>query len=225
MSARTVRSSAAMLAAWLAASGATRADPGVAPAAARSQDAQHASAPPTDSIYQLRTALTGPDGKQRGLDVFRGHPVLIAMVYTSCKSMCPLIVQDLKRIDARLSEATRRATRVLLVSLDARRDDPGALRSFMARHELDARRWLVATPAPGDVRALAALLGVRYRALPNGELAHSALITLLDADGTPRAHLEGIAANADELIGAVEAQARQVKPQTAPAGTPDRSPR
>lgn len=140
---------------------------------------------PSDSIYHLSIALRDPESKLARLDAWRGHPVLIAMVYTSCKSVCPLIVADLNRIEAALSPVARERTRVLLVSLDARRDDSGALRKFVERHRIDTRRWLVATPAPGDVRPLAALLGVRYRALPNGELLHTPLIALLDGSGTP----------------------------------------
>ena len=37
-------------------------------------------ADPPPSIYQLEAALTNPDGKTHGLDVYRGHPVLVSMV-------------------------------------------------------------------------------------------------------------------------------------------------
>jgi len=197
MSWSSSRARAWILAFSLAAASAVRADPPSAPAAL-----------PSDSIYHLSMALRDPQGKLAQLAAWRGHPVLIAMVYTSCKSVCPLIVADLKRIEAALSPVARERTRVLLVSLDARRDDTGALRKFVERHRLDPRRWLVATPAPGDVRPLAALLGVRYRALPNGELLHTPLIALLDGGGTPRARLEGVGTNASELIAAIEGTAK-----------------
>ena len=34
---------------------------------------------PTASIYQLDARLTDQEGKARGLDLYRGHPVLITM--------------------------------------------------------------------------------------------------------------------------------------------------
>jgi protein SCO1/2 len=43
-----------------------------------------------------------------------------------------------------------------------------------------------------DVRELAAVLGIRYRQLPSGVFSHSAVITLLDADGIVRARTENL---------------------------------
>lgn len=187
-----------LLLAWLAAAPAVRAE---------RTAVQPLAAFPGDSVYQLSMSLRDPEGKPKALAVWSGHPVLIAMVYTSCKSVCPLIVADLRRIEAALSPAAREKTRVLLVSLDARRDDPSALRKFSERHRIDARRWLIATPGSNDVRPLAALLGVRYRSLPNGELLHTPQITLLDGGGTPRARIEGVSADASALVAAIESAA------------------
>jgi protein SCO1/2 len=72
---------------------------------------------------------------------------------------------------------------VLAISLDPARDSPAALAALAARHGLDTPRWTLARAANGDVRRVAAALGVRYRMLPDGEINHSTVIALLDADG------------------------------------------
>ena len=41
----------------------------------------------------------------------------------------------------------------------------------------------VAQPQPADVRAIAGVLGVRYRVLDDGELNHTGVLVLLDAEG------------------------------------------
>jgi protein SCO1/2 len=48
---------------------------------------------------------------------------------------------------------------------------------------LDLARWTLAQPQPADVRAIAGVLGVRYRVLADGELNHTGVLVLLDADG------------------------------------------
>jgi protein SCO1/2 len=51
-------------------------------------------------------------------------------------------------------------------------------------------RWRLARTAASDVRPLAAVLGVQYRNLPDGDINHSSAILLLDADGREVARTE-----------------------------------
>ena len=51
--------------------------------------------------------------------------------------------------------------------------------------------WLV-RPEPQDVRAIAGLLGIRYRALADGEFNHTSALVLLDADGRVVARTERV---------------------------------
>jgi len=52
------------------------------------------------------------------------------------------------------------------------------------------------------VRELAALLGIRYRAMPDGEIRHSPTIALLDRDGVIAARQENAAGDRAPLIAA-----------------------
>jgi protein SCO1/2 len=130
------------------------------------------------SVYDLPGGWRDQSGAERSLATLRGTPVLLAMVYTHCTATCPLAVSELKRIAA--SDAT---TRFVLVSLDPARDDPAQLAAFARGLELDPARWTLLTGSDGDVRELAATLGVRYRQVTPQDLSHSNLITLLDRDG------------------------------------------
>jgi len=130
------------------------------------------------SVYDLPGRWLDQSGAERSLATLRGAPVLLAMVYTHCTATCPLAVAELKRIAA--SDAT---VRFVLVSLDPARDDPAQLSAFARRLELDPARWTLLTGSDGDLRELAATLGVRYRQVTPQDLSHSNLITLLDRDG------------------------------------------
>ncbi len=155
---------------------------------------------PSESIYPLSIALHDEHDARIGIDVFRGHPVIVSMFYGSCPSACPLIVAHVKEIESRLPPEARARTRVLLVSFDAEHDTPEALRAIAERHHADAARWEFAVGADDDVRQLANVLGVVYRKEPSGAFSHNSVISVLDGEGRivarvddPRDDLEPLA--------------------------------
>jgi protein SCO1/2 len=58
-----------------------------------------------------------------------------------------------------------------------------ALRHYAAARKLDMRHWTLARTEAKDARPLAALFGLQYRQLPDGEFNHSSELILLDTDG------------------------------------------
>ena len=151
---------------------------------------QAADALPGDSVYLLDDAFSDQAGKPFKLADRRGRPQLVAMFYTSCRYICPLIVDSAKGVEHALSPAERARLGVLLVSLDPARDDTAALASVARKRQLDPARWTLARTDAGAVRRVAALLGVRYRALADGEFNHTSALVLLDAEGRVLARTE-----------------------------------
>ena len=138
---------------------------------------------PGDSLYQLPIALVDQNGHGSTLADRRGKPQLVSMFYTSCQYVCPLIIETLKKTQRALGERERAQVQVLLVSFDPARDTPRRLGEVYAERHLDASSWTLARTEPADVRKLAALLDIQYRALANGEVNHSSALVLLDAQG------------------------------------------
>jgi protein SCO1 len=149
---------------------------------------------PGGSLYQLGVTLDTAGGARLALDALRGAPVVVTMFYSSCTSVCPMLTLQMQRIAAALGDDARARVRFLMVSLDAARDTPPTLVEFAAAHRLPEPPFVVAHAAAGDVRAIAAALGIRYRQLPDGSFSHSSLITLLDRDGVPVARTQELAA-------------------------------
>ncbi|HEU4615365.1 MAG TPA: SCO family protein [Kofleriaceae bacterium] len=149
------------------------------------------AAPLGPSIYDLPVHLTDSQGRAIGLDVARGAPVLVTMFYASCSIACPLLVSEVGQVLAELPEPARSHTRVLLVSFDAERDTPERLAELVRERKLDAR-WIVAAAPDADARALAAVLGFRYRKVANGDFAHGSTIVALDAEGRPIARTDAL---------------------------------
>lgn len=139
------------------------------------------------SMYELALPLTSQTGAAIRLDVDRGHPTLVSMFYGSCTAACPALID---RVGRTLEQAPP-DTRVLLVSFDPARDTPARLAELAREHHLDSR-WTLAAASPTDARTLAAVLGIKYRVLQNGEFFHTSVVTALDANGATLARAEGL---------------------------------
>ena len=164
-----------------------------------------ATALPKDSLYQLTLPLTNQDGQTVDWGARRGKPQLVAMFYTSCKFICPLIVDSGKAIERQLDPKQQTRLGILLISMDPKRDDPKALRNIVDKRKLDTARWTLASPRQDDVRTVAGLLGIRYRLLADGEFNHSSALVLLDANGRVLARTEQMGSQPDpEFLAAVK---------------------
>jgi protein SCO1/2 len=163
-----------------------------------------AAALPRDSVYQLSLPLTDQAGRTADWRTRRGKPQLVSMFYTSCQYICPLIVDSGKAVEKSLTPAQQQRLRILLVSMDPARDTPKALQSVVDKRHLDTTRWTLASPPAGDVRAVAGVLGIRYRQLADGEFNHTSALVLLDGDGRILARTEQVGSRPDpEFLAAV----------------------
>ncbi|HET8692339.1 MAG TPA: SCO family protein [Steroidobacteraceae bacterium] len=163
---------------------------------------------PGDSVYQLPAALTDASGKPVEWRELRGTPRVATMFYTSCKYICPLVVDSLRAIERKLSAAERARIGFVLISMDPARDTPEALARIIAERKLDPARWTLLQPDPADLRGLAGLLGIRYRSLADGEFNHSTSLVLLDAEGRVLARTDQLGADGDAaFLAAVRAAA------------------
>jgi protein SCO1/2 len=152
---------------------------------------------PANSVFQLTDTFTNQDGKDFNLASRRGRPQIVAMFYTSCQMVCPLIIDTARGVDKSLSTAEKTKLQVLFISMDPAVDTPDVLKATIKKRNLDATRWTLARSDDNGVRKIAALLGVRYRRLANGEFNHTSALYLLDADGRILAKTEKIGAVPD----------------------------
>ena len=138
---------------------------------------------PADSVYQLPLSLTDQKGNKLQWGDHRGQPMLVSMFYTSCEFVCPMLVEALNDAQAKLTPEQRSRMSVLLVTFDPERDTVAVLKRTAEQRELDPAHWTLARTDARSVRKLAAVLGIQYRALPNGDYNHTTALILLDGDG------------------------------------------
>lgn len=160
---------------------------------------------PSQSLYQYETALDDHAGQPRGLDQFRGKPVVVTMFYSSCTYACPIIISSIKRLESKLTPKARSSLRVLLISMDPEKDTPSAMAKLVEGHGVDKGRWLLVRPMKKeDVADLAGLLGMTFRRNPDGSYSHSAEITLFDGNGVQAARLDAPGDDSTDFVSKVE---------------------
>jgi protein SCO1/2 len=80
------------------------------------------------------------------------------------------------------------------------RDTPADLKRLEQERGIDDPRWVLARASAKDVRLVAAVLGIRYRELPDHSFNHSAVISLADRDGLIRAQVAGVQADRSSFL-------------------------
>jgi len=156
-----------------------------------------------ESIFGLEMDLIDQDGRALRLGDLEGDVMLAAMVYTSCTSVCIMVTEQMKAIEHQLAGVDD-DLKYALFSLDPARDSPEAMTTFAAEHHLDTSRWRLMATAEDGVRNLAAVLGVRYQPEEDGEIAHSAMIFVIDEAGVVRHRQVGVDKDPTELVAAVK---------------------
>jgi len=166
---------------------------------------------PGNSIYNLPVSLVDQDGRASAFADRRGTAQLVSMFYTSCQYVCPLIIETMKRTQQALPPEQRQRVRVLLVSFDPERDTQQRLQEVYQERKLDKATWTLARTEANDVRQLAAILDIQYRALANREINHSSALVLLDAEGRIVARTDKIGEVDPDFVAAVQTALRSGK--------------
>jgi protein SCO1/2 len=123
-------------------------------------------------------------GRAVVLRSLRGRAVFVTFVYTHCPDVCPLIVSDLAAAQRMLGRKAH-AARFIAVTIDPRRDTPGAVRTFLtARGAARGVAFLL-----GSSRALARVWAAWHVTIrPGGDatLVHSSVVYGIDGRGMIR---------------------------------------
>ncbi len=127
--------------------------------------------------------LTDSNGVPLALSAFRGRPLVISLVYTSCSSVCPVTTQHVLQAVRKARRAVGEdAFAVLTLGFDARRDTPTQLTAFARTQGIDLNGWQLASADAATIRALLDDLGFSYDAAAGG-FEHITQTTILDAEG------------------------------------------
>jgi protein SCO1/2 len=132
--------------------------------------------------------LTDHRGVAVALDQFRGRPVVLAFLYTSCPDVCRLTAAGLKEALSLMDDDAGRV-QLLAVSVDPTGDDPAAVRRFLTRYALGDRMLYLTGPSESLPEVWRSYhLSVDERGV-KGLDDHTDAIFVLDRHGRERALL------------------------------------
>lgn len=156
-----------------------------APAAAADERTEKALARSREVIGREIPSLTFTDveGHRVALSDLRGRPMLLALVYTGCADVCPLVIENLApAVDAAEQALGAGSFVVITIGFDARNDTPARMRSFARQHNAGGANWRFMS---GDAATIARLSdAVGFSIFPTaGGFNHPAQITVIDKRG------------------------------------------
>lgn len=132
---------------------------------------------PRDAVF------TATDGRQVRLSDFRGKPVVVSLIYTSCYHICPATTQHLAKIVREARAALGESSfRVLSVGFDTANDTPAAMREFAHQQHTVMDGWEFLSTDSATMARLADDLGFKFVASAKG-FDHMVQASVLDGDG------------------------------------------
>jgi protein SCO1/2 len=127
--------------------------------------------------------MSNQDGKPVSLSAYRGKPLVINFIYTSCYHTCPVMTVHLNNVVNVAREALgRNSFQVLTVGFDTGVDTPERMRLFATERGIKFDGWEFLSGDAVNVRAITSELGFSFAPSPKG-FDHLAQTTVLDATG------------------------------------------
>jgi len=128
-------------------------------------------------------SFTDAKGHQLSMNDFRGKPLVLSMVYTSCFKICPMTTRHLSKVVEKARDALGKDSfNVAVVGFDTRVDTPDAMQYFANKQGIHNKNWNLLSISAEDAKALAKDTGFIYFPSPNG-FDHLIQATIIDADG------------------------------------------
>ena len=162
------------------------------------------------SIYNLPSEWTTQDGKNIELKSLNGNVLVMVMIYTSCKSACPRLVADMRNIEAKLNQKTKKNVKLILVSIDPVTDTPQKLKSFAIANKMDNEPWIFLRSTEDNTREFAAILAVNYKQISPMEFSHSNIISVFNPKGELIYQQEGLGVNNDQTVNKINEEAGKI---------------
>jgi protein SCO1/2 len=127
--------------------------------------------------------FTRADGSPTTLNDFRGKPLVLSMIYTSCYHICPMTTQHLSKVVQKAREALGDDSfAVAIVGFDTQVDTPQAMQYFANKQSISDKGWNLLSISQEGVEALSKDIGFQFFPSSNG-FDHLIQASIIDAEG------------------------------------------
>lgn len=143
------------------------------------------------------------DSQRQSVDLsgYRGQPLLISMIFTSCHHVCPAITRHLSTaVEAAREALGEDSFQVVTVGFDTPVDTPEAMHQFARKQGVDGDpRWAFLSGSAKTVGSLVDNVGFVYFPSPRG-FDHINQVTLIDREGVVYRQVYGAAFELPALV-------------------------
>jgi len=150
--------------------------------------------------------LTASSGKPFDGSQLMGKVWVASFVYTTCKTSCPMLAGQMKRLSKGLPAGEAYA--LVSVTVDPVKDTPKALQAYAKQLGVDDPRWVFLTGSKADIKALVVegfKLAAQEKeaasdARKDPDIIHSSRLALVDKHGIIRGYYDGLLGESVEAI-------------------------
>ena len=144
--------------------------------------------------------MTDTDGRPVNISDYRGKPLVVSFIYTSCYHFCPMLTNHLATVVRLANKALGQGSfEVVTVGFDSPVDSPQRMQSFARSRGIDIANWSFLSGDEQTIKAFTADLGFIYFSSPKG-FDHLAQTTVLDGDGRVYRQIYGADFAAPHLV-------------------------
>ena len=144
--------------------------------------------------------FTDSHGRGVSLSRYRGKPLLVSLIFTSCHHVCPAITKHLaSAVDAAREALGEDSFRVITVGFDTPVDTPDAMRVFADQQDIDDPDWDFLSASAETMAGLVENIGFVYFPSPRG-FDHVNQVTVVDRDGVVYRQVYGAAFDLPWLV-------------------------
>lgn len=151
------------------------------------------------SIFLLDSKWQNQDAEELQLKDLKGKNLVMVMIFTSCRTACPILVGDMKKIHAKIEKNKLKDTSLVLISIDPTNDTPEVLKKFAAERNMDSQPWIFLRSDEESTREFANVLAVKYKKISPIEFSHSNIISVFNRNGELVSQEEGSGINSDAV--------------------------
>jgi protein SCO1/2 len=137
----------------------------------------------SDAAVLTDANLVDQNGNARSMASFKGKPLVVDFIYTSCPGPCLMETAKLANVALRLGPELGLKVAIVSITVDPEHDGPKQLLDYSRQQGADAKGWYFLTGSPADVeRALAGFKLIREKE-PDGSVGHIVDMFLVGPDG------------------------------------------
>jgi protein SCO1 len=142
--------------------------------------------------------LIDQNGKSVSLSSFKGKPVLIAFIHTSCKGVCEMLTAKMKQVAQSIGTQFNSSVAIVSVTTDPDEDNPAQLLKYAKAQGVDSQGYTFLTGKTRQIDRLLTLYDVPEEG-PDEAMTHVLDLFLISPDGAGMRKYNGMSVSSQTL--------------------------